>query len=64
MDSFEEGFSQENPSDGIYTKKSNNSTKVTDLLNKFNPDSFQKHLETAQKALKIVQLNLLQELAF
>jgi hypothetical protein len=34
-----------------YTNKT--TTKITDVLNKFSPDNFQKHLETAQKALDI-----------
>lgn len=34
-----------------YTKKT--TPKVTEFLDKFNPDNFQKHLETAQKAIDI-----------
>ena len=36
-----------------YTTKTKTPTKVTEILDKFNPDNFQKHLETAQKALDI-----------
>jgi hypothetical protein len=40
--------------ESIWNKYTNKpSTKITDVLSKFNPDSFQNHLETAQKALDI-----------
>ncbi len=36
-----------------YQSKSSNKSSVTNLINKFDPDNIQKHIETAQKALDI-----------